>query len=376
MAFNRQDESRRRFVKAALRAGVFALGQWPASSPATLAEGRERKRLFAPVKISRDRLIRTVVGLRPYRSEGFVVRAERLGEKTVIHNYGHGGAGLTLSWGSSVMAAELARETGQNKFAVIGCGVMGLSTARLLQRRGGQVTIYAKEQPPETTSNVAGALWFPTSSFNSQKVDGAFVEKFKLACRISNREFQNYVGSDYGVRWIETFLLRREPPPDAELIGGAKLYPETIIHQNQRRYFDFPHVTQFNTMMIEPAVYLNALLRDFHLAGGRVVVREFRGREEVAALSEPVVMNCVGLGARALFGDEALIPVRGQLEVLLPQPEIDYCYINGPLYMFPRRDGIILGGTFEHERWSLDADANQTLLTLEGHANIMKGLRR
>ncbi len=370
-----QDKYRRSFLKSALGAGVFAFGDWPISSLYTVPEERDQKRHCARVKISRERLIRTVVGLRPYRSEGFVVKAERVGEKIVIHNYGHGGAGITLSWGCAAMAADLARETGQNSFAVMGCGVMGLSTARLLQRRGGQVTIYAKDLPPETTSNVAGALWFPTSAFNPQKASQTFIEQFKLACRMSNRAFQDFVGAHYGVRWIETFLLQKEPPQNSELIGGAHLYPETKVHQDQRRYFGFPHVTQFNTMLIEPAVYLNALLQDFHLAGGRIMVKEFRSLAEVTALREPVVVNCAGLGARVLFKDEVLIPVRGQLEVLLPQTEVDYCYISGSLYMFPRRDGIILGGTFEHERWSLAADANQTLLTLEGNANIMKGLR-
>ncbi|HEX8144148.1 MAG TPA: FAD-dependent oxidoreductase [Pyrinomonadaceae bacterium] len=367
---------RRSFLKSALGAGLYALGSGPLSPFSTTAEALDRKRRFAPVKISKERLIRTVVGLRPYRSEGFVVRAERLGEKLIIHNYGHGGAGVTLSWGTASMAADLARESMQDSFAVLGCGVMGLSTARLLQRRGGQVTIYAKAQPPETTSNIAGALWFPTSSFNSQKVEPPFIEKFKLACRISNRAFQNLVGADYGVSWIETFMLRNEPPQNPELIGGAQLYPETHVYQDQGERLGFPYVAQFKTMLIEPSVYLNSLLRDFHIAGGKIVVREFRSREEIAALREPVVVNCTGLGARTLFGDEALIPVRGQLEVLLPQHEVDYCYISGSLYMFPRRDGIILGGTFEHDRWSLDVDAGQTAITLEGNAGIMKGLRR
>ena len=70
-------------------------------------------------------------------------------------------------------------------------------------------------------------------------------------------------------------------------------------------------------------------------------------------LREPVIFNCTGLGSRALFDDEELIPVRGQLEVLLPQPEIDYCYLSSG-YMFPRRDGIILGGTWDHDDWSLN----------------------
>jgi len=70
--------------------------------------------------------------------------------------------------------------------------------------------------------------------------------------------------------------------------------------------------------------------------------------------------------------DQRLIPVRGQLEVLLPQPEVDYCYLSGSSYMFPRRDGIILGGTWDHEDWSLEPNAEQTTEILEAHSEIMK----
>jgi D-amino-acid oxidase len=88
-----------------------------------------------------------------------------------------------------------------------------------------------------------------------------------------------------------------------------------------------------------------------------------------------VVFNCTGLGARELFGDQKLGPVRGQLEVLLPQPEVDYCYISNSGYMFPRRDGIILGGTFDHDDWSLEPNSEQTTEILEAHAGIMKRLK-
>jgi D-amino-acid oxidase len=365
---------RRRFLQSALGVGAYALTRG-ALSRGLAAEPEVPARRFAPVKISPDRLIRTVVGLRPYRREGFVVRAERLGEKTLVHNYGHGGAGVTLSWGTSTMAADLAFAPAKNEFAVIGCGVMGLSTARLLQRRGGKVTIYAKDQPPATTSNIAGALWFPTSCFNPEKIAPGFLEQFQTACRVSNRAFQELVGADYGVRWIETFMLRQEPPRQAELIGGAALYPATKARDNEVGQFGFPFVTQFNTMLIEPATYLRALLRDFLLAGGKIVARDFREHSELASLAEPVIVNCTGLGARALFDDDALIPVRGQLEVLLPQPEIDYCYLQDTMYMFPRSDGVILGGTFEHDQWSLEPNASQTVATLDANTRIAQGLR-
>ncbi len=344
----------------------------------------DTKRHFAPVKVARNRIIREVVGLRPYRPGGFVVDAERFGNKLLVHNYGHGGGGVTLSWGTASLAVDLLRDfliarktVRPTRFAVLGCGVSGLSTARLLQRRfqngPGTVTIYAKELPPDTTSNIAGASWAPTSVYEDASTK--FTEQFRQACRISNRTFQLLVGAEYGVRWIDTFeLSRSELSLSRELPGGNDLYSQIEIHRDEEDYFGFPFVRQYSTMLIEPSIYLSALLRDFYIAGGRVVVKEFRSRAEIARLREPVIFNCTGLGARTLFKDEELTPVRGQLEILLPQPEVDYCYLSSG-YMFPRRDGIILGGTWDHDDWSLVPNPEQATGILESHMQIMKGLK-
>src|SRR5437899_9204827 len=99
------------------------------------------RRRFVPVKVSPDREIRTVVGLRPYRPSGFVVRADRIGDKVIVHNYGHGGGGMTMSWGTAHLAVELAAQSGERAYGVLGCGGVGLASARLLQRRGFDVTI-------------------------------------------------------------------------------------------------------------------------------------------------------------------------------------------------------------------------------------------
>jgi len=382
---------RRGFLRGALATSALLLATRSSAFDASLNPDRH----FAPVKVSRDRIIREVVGLRPYRPEGFKVEAERIGEKLLVHNYGHGGAGITLSWGTASLAVDVLSEpgaiaTGSSRhnrparkrarhFAVLGCGVNGLSTARLLQRRfqdgPGTVTIYAKDLPPETTSNIAGGFWSPTSVFDPERATTKFTEQFLTACRISNRAFQNLVGPDYGVRWMETFeLYRNEASLNRELPGGNDLYPAGEIHRDPDHYFSFNFVRQYNTMLIEPPVYLNALLRDFYIAGGKLVVKEFRSREELKRLPESVIFNCTGLGSRAFFGDQQLEPVRGQLEVLLPQPEIDYCYLSSG-YMFPRRDGIVLGGTFDHGDWSLAPKPQQTMGILEAHAEIMKGLK-
>src|SRR5881394_2245241 len=143
--------------------------------------------------------IRTVVGLRPFRPSGFVVRAEKLGDKLVVHNYGHGGGGVTLSWGTADLAARLALEAGAQRMAVLGAGAVGLATARILQERGVAVTIYAAALPPDTTSNIAGAQWFPFSVFKGAAVSPAFREQFLAAARFAYLRFQGLVGPSYGV---------------------------------------------------------------------------------------------------------------------------------------------------------------------------------
>jgi len=105
-------------------------------------------------------------------------------------------------------------------------------------------------------------------------------------------------------------------------------------------------------------------------------VRDFPDRNALLELREPVLYNCTGIGARALFGDEELTPIRGQLVVLLPQPEIDYITLaDGGLYMFPRGDGILLGGTFDRGEWSLDVDEAARKRVVDGHMEFFRRMR-
>lgn len=355
--------------------------------PAALLAGCSRRRAsvsvpagprltrgFAPVHVSNDRLIRTVVGLRPFRREGFVVRSETLGSKTVVHNYGHGGGGVTLSWGTAHLAADLAMQSPARNFAVIGSGAVGLASAILLQRRGCDVTIYAKQLPPDTTSNIAGAQWWPVSVFDYDAATPAFLDQFVRAARLSHAHFQTLVGSDYGVRWTPNYVLSDRPPINHLLLGHDS--PLKDLYAEQQDFAPGTHslpgawVRRFTSMMVEPPVYLRALLRDFRMAGGKMIVKTFAGASDLETLPEPVIVNCTGLGARDLFNDQGLMPIKGQLSVLLPQPEVDYNLLKGGYYMFPRADGILLGGTFERGDWTLEPDREAEKRILAYHADM------
>src|SRR5438445_9699920 len=166
---------------------------------------------LAPVIADQNRVIRTMAGLRPYRRSGFVVRADQLGEKRLVHNYGHGGAGITLSWGTSKLATELGLQGHSGPVAVLGSGVVGLSTARLVQEAGFAVTIYAAALPPDTTSNIAGGQFHPAYTFSESAVTPEFMAQFTRALDYSWRRFQIMVGEDYGIRWLPTYVETDSP---------------------------------------------------------------------------------------------------------------------------------------------------------------------
>ena len=321
-----------------------------------------RAHRVAPVHVARERVIRTVVGLRPFRPSGFVVRAEKLDEKLVIHNYGHGGAGITLSWGTAQLAVDLAAGSEARECAVIGCGVVGLSTARLLQLRGYRPVIYARDMPPSTTSNIAGGLWDPVTVYDHDRVAPGFRRQFGEAARFAFQRYQLLAGSPYGVRWMPIYSLsqtgpHQPAPPESPNAEVEPLYPEARQLPPAENPFPVAYAWLRYSMLIEPSIYLTALLRDFELAGGRVQIREFSSARELSTLPQSLLFNCTGLGARALFQDEELIPIRGQLTFLLPQPEVDYMTVGpGDIYMFPRQDGILLGGTHDRNVWNTDVD--------------------
>ena len=87
------------------------------------------------------------------------------------------------------------------------------------------------------------------------------------------------------------------------------------------------------------------------------------------------MFNCTGLGARELFGDEELIPIRGQLAILLPQPEVRYAFTGQGGYMFPRADGILLGGTFERGEWDATPQQGDIARIIASHRRLFAGFR-
>jgi glycine/D-amino acid oxidase-like deaminating enzyme len=369
----------------------FAIGGCATRAPraGTAAASRQPMVVLPPVKVAWERVIRTTVGLRPHRPSGFVLEADKLDDKTLIHNYGHGGAGWSLSWGTGTLAAEMALETGHRRAAVVGCGVVGLTAARLLQKRGFETTIYAAAVPPDTTSNMALAGFTPTSGLVDFSLrTPAWEAQFRRAVEIAYRQWQLLAGPHWGVSWIDNYT----PTDDDRSAGGGNVILPDALRGEQELLGpgEHPFPTRFairrHEMRFEPSIALDALLRDFMLFGGKLVIRRFASPKELVALSEPVIVNCSGLGSRDLFGDQDLVPLKGQLTVLIPQAEVQYATIGGIgtqlntpagfLHMMPRTDGIILGGTSERGVWSMEPNEEERRRVVERHIELYAAMKK
>ncbi len=334
--------------------------------------------------IGPEQVVRVSVGLRPYRPSGFVVRGERMGDKLIIHNYGHGGGGITMSWGSSTLAVRELPDIGDRRATVLGCGVLGLTTAVLLLERGWQVNIVARELPPHTTSDIAGGYWAPTGVFarGGVALTPQFEGQFKQALAVSHQMFDALIGKGYGVNRRENYHLGYFPFNNTNpfyLHDYPEYFPTVVALGPGEHPFQTPYALHHLSMLIEPAILLPRLMNDIRAAGGDIAQRALRDREEILAIDTPVIFNCTGLGAKQLFGDEELTPIRGQVVMLPPDARVDYLTHGGAgngvenlLYMFPRTDGILLGGTYERGVADLAPDEFTTARILRQHVALFR----
>jgi glycine/D-amino acid oxidase-like deaminating enzyme len=235
--------------------------------------------------------------------------------------------------------------------------------------------------PPDTTSNIAGGQWFPAYLSDPAKRTDAFNQQMLAAASYAYRRYQIMVGPRFGVGWMRNYYLSHHEFNENGYSGEQSplraMMPEyRKLSADEHPFSGYEFVRQFDTMIIEPPVYLAAMLDEFRFAGGRIVVREMADRSAIQALPEKLVFNCTGLGAKSLFDDEELMPVKGQLTILLPQPEIQYAAIPGDLYMFPRSDGIVLGGTHEEGVWSLEPNVERKQQIIAEHKTFFDSFRR
>lgn len=293
--------------------------------------------------LSDDNIIGYNVGLRPYRASGIRIDLENYEGKSIIHNYGHGGAGISLSWGSAMEAIALAETLPalpkRQPIAILGSGVIGLSTAYQLLEKGYKVRIYAKEFPPYTTSEVAAGLW---DAFGVAKGDTqSHQERFERIKNASHNYFLSLAVSPvgrilWGVSEVNSYSLYNGHEIEIEFSNGKRV-----------------EATRSKHLMIETPTYMSALVELVKDHGAEFVPYTVDSKQSLLELSESVIFNCMGLGSKKVFGDDELTAIRGQLIYFKAQAGVDYLaglsLRHGPIYtcLFPYKNKFILGGSYE-----------------------------
>ena len=312
---------------------------------------------LAPVRAHADRLFDITVCLRPFRAAGPRLDTEMVGDALVVHNYGHGGSGWSLSWGSGTIAVGKAMAGSPKEVAVIGCGALGITSAILAQRAGAKVTIYAQALLLQARSARATGSWTPSSRICLDKVAGpAFETLWEQMARISHKTYRSYLGlPGKPVEWTDRYNVadisreeqraHRTPDPLGfaeydHLIADLNPAPQLLAKGSTP--FDSPFVYRSESMMFNIADYGHTLLTDFFTAGGQFKPMTFNSPAELGALKEKVVINCTGYGARALWKDDSIVPVRGQIGWLIPQSEVNYGVAYKNVSVLSRTDGIVV----------------------------------
>jgi hypothetical protein len=370
---------RRHLLKNSLAlGGLMGLGGCAApprtAAAAKVASGvpiEDRPPPLAPIRAHPDRLFDIKVCIRPFRTKGPNLDVEQIGDTMVVHNYGHGGSGWSLSWGSANMAVQKAMSASPKQIAVIGCGIIGLTSAIAAQRAGAQVTIYTREMLARTRSVRANGGWTPDSRIAlAAEAPANFGAVWEEMARMSWKTLRSYLGLPGNpVAFTDQYRLSDTPfgeevprdpsipplpppnwaglPTQASDFGHyadriSDITPQPQVLTGDINPFPVKYVSRQTGMFFNFTEYGHLLMSDFFAAGGKVEIRDFHSPSELAHLKEKVVINCPGFAARDWWKDKNMMPVRGQTGWLIPQPEVNYGLTYRNVQVLSKSDGIMV----------------------------------
>ncbi len=234
---------------------------------------------------------------------------------------------------------------------VVGCGVIGLTSAIRLQEHGFNVTIITRDLPPNLTSAVAGAYWYggelATHSSRHRWSSISLAEYLRLAsgdyCGVSTFRMLEVFGSPVDEPWYKDLLPFYARVPRSQLpVGYADGY-----------WIEIP--------IVETPHYLNYLVERFKQGGGQIQQRTITDLQELVP-EHPLIVNCSGVYARHVAHDAQVYPVRGQV-IKITAPHITTAFNDDDAftYILPRKDGVILGGISQKDNWNLEINAEDSV---------------
>jgi hypothetical protein len=353
---------RRHLLKNSLALGGLA-GLGAASIRSAVAQSvpwMDRPANLAPIRAQTDRIFDIKCCIRPFRTKGPRLDVEQIGDAMVVHNYGHSGAGWSLSWGSADMQVQKAMSRSPKKIGVIGCGIIGLTSALMAQRAGAQVTIYTKEMFQRTRSVRANGSWTPASHMAlASDAPPDLGDTWERMTRISWKNLRPYIGmagnplafADHYYLSDTPFDAPPPPPPPSPVpipqyyeLGDriGDITPKLQMLTPDVHPFPVKYARRTTRLFFNFSEYGHVLISDFFAAGGKIVMREFHSPGDLAHLPEKVIINCPGYAAHDWWKDRAMVPHRGQTEWLIPQPEVNYGLTYRNVEALSKSDGVMM----------------------------------
>ena len=230
----------------------------------------------------------------------------------------------------------------------------GLSCAVRLLEAGHEVEVISDRFSPDTVSDIAAAIWYPFLTAPADRADGWGIATYAELERLSEREPQSGVRMRDGREYLRQAV---DPPEWSEDIAAFRILDDSEIPEG------YVFGWQFRAPVIEMQLYMPWLRSRVEALGGSFV-QSFVG--DLSEVSGEVVVNCVGLGARELCGDEEVRPARGQVIFIAQDPGIGH-FDQQPetlTYTIPRSDVTVLGGTAQVDDWGMDIRAEDDKLIL------------
>ena len=226
---------------------------------------------------------------------------------------------------------------------VVGAGISGLSTGIRLLENGWKVEIWSSEFSPNTTSDIAAALWYPFLSAPIEKTHSWGSLTFDYLKELS-------AVSGTGIIMTKTYEYFREPQADPSWKDTVDDFARISVNLPA----DYVECFSFTTSIIEMPIYLGWLSKKFEELGGLFHRKTVDNFVELPA-GFNVIVNCTGLESGNLLDDEEVYPIRGQ--ILRVKTEIKEMHLDQQIptltYIVPRSNDMILGGVAQENNWSL-----------------------
>jgi D-amino-acid oxidase len=253
--------------------------------------------------------------------------------------------------------------------AVIGAGISGMSSALKLIEAGHTVSVFAKAFSPNITSNRAAAFWLPYHIRNDRRGINW--------CRKSYDAYKTF--SDDPTTGISMKTLIKVVAEDVTEVdrtwkdfmppGSYRPIPKEQLPPGYREG------DEAEVPLIETQIFLPWLQQHLEAKGTGFQQKMIAGFDELEEYD--LIINCSGLGARELCGDEQLIPYRGQVALLSPKEGLPIFLDNEkPQYIVPRKDLIIIGGTYEENTWDETTEPKTIEFLLQKAFNIYPELKQ